>query len=92
MKDVLNKLKTKKYIENECEYKSEIYRRIEKTVPDDIVELSKMSNLRNDISHFGFTKEFLDYESLEKNLKKCKEKMLEIIKKYENDDFTKIIR
>ena len=92
VKDVLNKLKTKKYIENECEYKSEIYRRIEKTVPDDIVELSKMSNLRNDISHFGFTKEFLDYESLEKNLKKCKEKMLEIIKKYENDDFTKIIR
>lgn len=54
------------------------------TIPLEIVELSRISDKRNDINHFGYRKNAAAYDDLEKQLKKNFEKFKEIREKYKN--------
>ena len=65
-----------------------MYKLIIKTLPQEIAELSdKISNSRNDMSHFGFTQGTIGCNKLKNNLKDFISDFKTIIEKYKNINF-----
>lgn len=63
------------------------YKSVLETVPIEFVDLIKYSKKRNDISHFGFTADFLDYDNLNNNLNTAYETLKCAIEKYKDIQF-----
>lgn len=61
-----------------------------KTIPEDIIDLSYISDFRNDINHFGYSKNVLDYRKLSDQLKLYFKQFEEIRTKYIDVDFRNI--
>lgn len=66
----------------------EIYELIIRTLPVEIAKLSdKVSNSRNDMSHFGFTQTTTSCNNLKSNLKELTLEFKKIVEKYKNINF-----
>ncbi|WP_294355332.1 TIGR02221 family CRISPR-associated protein [uncultured Clostridium sp.] len=82
---------TIEYLENEDKKDNGervyIYKKIKDTIPEEIVSLSNVSGFRNDMSHFGFTKETLSYSKLANNLEEYFKEFIDIREKYKGKTF-----
>lgn len=79
---------TKTYKIFEDKKDEDMYKLIIKTLPQEIAELSdRVSNSRNDMSHFGFTQTTSSCTKLKDNLKAFILEFNTIIKKYKNINF-----
>lgn len=71
----------------ESEEKYKIIKIIEETLPEDIVNLVQYSSYRNDISHFGYSKQANSYDDLKIRLQEGFDLLIKLREKYKNVDF-----
>ena len=85
----ISKDKAEEKSKEKDEYLKQKINLIIKTVPEEIVNLSdKISKIRNDMDHFGYTEESRTYDEIQKKLKEHIDKFEEIIEKYKDVDFS----
>ena len=71
----------------ESEEKYQIMKIIEETLPKDIVNLVQYSSYRNDISHFGYSKQANSYDDLKTKLQEGFDMFISLIEKYKYINF-----
>ena len=88
--DKISEFKTNNKTKEHFEDYFEKYKRVVNTVPIEFVDLIEYSKKRNDISHFGFTNNFLSYDNLNNHLNMAYETLKCAMEKYRDEDFTKL--
>lgn len=91
VKCAINNITSKKINdENKCDEHCEKIKMIMNNIPEEFVQLSnKVSTFRNDMNHFGFTKETSEYKKFSDELEELFDKFEKYIEKYKNIDFKK---